>query len=76
MARRSSLRTLRKCLADIGTKTLYIQARLALEGRLLRELQLETARRVPWKCPHCAFVHTAADLMRLDSTRFQGVGIL
>ena len=24
-----------------------------------------------WTCPHCGFVHSAADLMRLDSERFQ-----
>src|SRR5664280_1475507 len=24
-----------------------------------------------WTCPHCGFVHTAADLMRLDGNRFQ-----
>ena len=23
-----------------------------------------------WTCPHCGFVHTAADLMRLDSDQF------
>jgi ribosomal protein L37AE/L43A len=27
-----------------------------------------------WTCPHCAFVHTPADLMRLDSNRFQCKG--
>ena len=27
-----------------------------------------------WKRPHCAFVHTAGDLMRLDSNRFQCKG--
>ena len=24
-----------------------------------------------WNCPHCGLVHTAADLMRLDSNTFQ-----
>jgi rubredoxin len=24
-----------------------------------------------WTCPHCGFPHTAAELMRLDSNRFQ-----
>ena len=24
-----------------------------------------------WTCPHCGFVHTATDLMRLDSNTFQ-----
>ena len=27
-----------------------------------------------WTCPHCGFVHTAADLMRLDSNRFPSKG--
>ena len=24
-----------------------------------------------WKCPHCGFDHTAADLLRLECDRFQ-----
>ena len=37
---------LRKWLADIGTKTLYIEPGSSVGERLLRELQLEAARRV------------------------------
>ena len=40
-------RDLRKWLADIGTKTLYIEPGSPWGERLLRELQLEAARRVP-----------------------------
>ena len=40
---------------------------------MARKPRYDIPKRI-WTCPHCGFIHTAADLLRLDSNRFQCKG--